>query len=54
MTTVYLVVYNDYGDQGVDPIGVFSTIEKADEWINNQKKDDPHWFNIMKMVVDND
>lgn len=36
MKTVFVVLWYNYGDQGVDYLGVFSSSEKAEEFISQK------------------
>lgn len=56
---VYLVYWNNYGDQGVDPLGVFSAINKAHQYIlnfligNKLQSSEIDYFQIQKIEIDN-
>lgn len=51
---IYVVLWANYGDQGVDFLGVFKTIELAEKFITNYmaareiKKSERQWFDIVE------
>jgi hypothetical protein len=50
---VYVVLYYNYGDQGVDFRGCFSSKELAQKYINKTfKEDEARWCDIEEEVVD--
>lgn len=53
--TVFVVLFNDYGDQGVDFCGVFSTEEKAKEYIKKKIKSlgrgEEQYFDIQEEII---
>jgi hypothetical protein len=53
MDNVFVVLYNNYGDQGVDFCGVFKTRELAEKYIINREPnaDERRWFDIYEEEI---
>ena len=47
---IYLVYWDNYGDQGVDPVGIFSTEKKAQKYIDKQGKNSND-FRIIDFIL---
>jgi len=45
------VLFNNYGDQGKDFEGVFSTIDKAQAFIDSMPKEYRQWYDIVETDV---
>lgn len=54
MSSVFVVVHDNYGDQGVDFHGVFSTHEKANAYIHRREplEGERQWWSIEESVID--
>ncbi len=51
---VFIVVHANYGDQGVDVHGAFSTREKAYDYIDTKEPDnhEKQWWSVEERTID--